>query len=583
MLPRANTEYSLALNPLPGALPVGDFTLPVCLDAETLERLLATIHAYQNLSGDYDPVVLERVLAAMERIIDGCDLSDVPPFWEDVDDYDGAYGEIPLWSRVGLWVLTGFMLYSGDPVAVLTYRHSVRRLLIRYYQAGWGGVFDVLVNGTLIDTIDSAGPDAIKDIVYDLDDILPLSAQIETANPYELEIRRKDTDPAKAIGIMRGYLPAPEPSVVDSAEWVLNFNSGLGVMELIKDDVVQESIDVVELVEPPWVDIATIPDYTEPEPLDIRCSAATGAQVRFKTLVWEPLKARFDAASNFLSFVMAAYAIIVANPIVTLSFDVLKTLWDIWTSDIDLDADDWQTVRCIFYNNLPESGLFDNSVLSSVNAALLAENSVKMNAVAVIIAAMVFNGINYSERVEPDESADCADCSQWEVIFGAGYRPMSEWQAATSNLETAPGDLAALGGAGDKWDSVHTVSPDGGRHRRHCGIQIDMGAEVNIIHFQITVDHLNGSGPSETKFLRIDAAQTLDDDIIAGGQNNGDRVARNTSPIDGINTLTFTGNKLARYLRVYCRSGMRADGVDPGGYSNVTQIVVRGTGVNPFA
>lgn len=212
MTRRANIPADVQLIPVSGPLPFGDFLLPVCLNADDFQHLISALSGYETLAMDFDSRTYIHVLKAMENIRTDCDLSaeiDGPPFWEDETDAQGDYSGIPLWTRAGLWLMTGFMLYSGDPTAVLTYRHSVRQLLIRYYQSGWGGVFNVIVDGTLIDTVDTAGPDAVRDLIYDLDDILPLSAQLETANPHELKLERADSDPAKAIAIFRGKLNAP--------------------------------------------------------------------------------------------------------------------------------------------------------------------------------------------------------------------------------------------------------------------------------------------------------------------------------------------------------------------------------------
>lgn len=369
-----------------------------------------------------------------------CDDDDAPPFWEDHTDFDGTYGDIPLHSRVGLWILTGFMLYSGDPVAVLVYRHSVRRLLISYYQSGWGGVFRVIVNGQLIDTIDSAGPDAIKDLIYDIDELLPFAATAQAAlidDPYELRIERVDDDPDKAIGIMRRRLLAPDPTVIDDAEWILNFNADLGTVELFKNDTLIDSVPVNELVEPPWDDETPPPDYDAPPPVDIPCSAATAAQKRFRELIWQPLYDRHLTATNFLSFVYGAYAILVATPIVTMSLEIYRQLWSFFNSGINLDDDDWQEVRCVFYRNLPASGLFDDDVLSDIASELLAMNNIKMTVIAALITAMRWNGVNYSERVEPDGSADCADCistEPWTYVWDTtqDQPTLLDWRADRS-------------------------------------------------------------------------------------------------------------------------------------------------------
>ncbi|MFW5692449.1 MAG: hypothetical protein ACOCX3_03775, partial [Chloroflexota bacterium] len=174
----------------------------------------ATRQGAKIVADQWRAVAAENLLQMNKRCDDETtDPDDTkPPFWEDADDATGDYGDIPIWERIGDWLITGFLMYSGDVQSAITYKFAARKLRITYQQESWGGILRVIVNGTVLDEVDTAGPQMVRDLIYDLDELLPLAATAQQSdpNPNDLRLERGDSDPDKAIAIYRRRITPDE-------------------------------------------------------------------------------------------------------------------------------------------------------------------------------------------------------------------------------------------------------------------------------------------------------------------------------------------------------------------------------------
>jgi len=114
---------------------------------------------------------------------DSCDITVPAPYWDDETDVDAEepvedqawYGEaagepLTFVERVGIWVITGFIAYSGQIGAAITFTTIAPRFVLAWKTGDLGGIIRIVIDSADAGTVDtySASPGLLeRDFVGD--------------------------------------------------------------------------------------------------------------------------------------------------------------------------------------------------------------------------------------------------------------------------------------------------------------------------------------------------------------------------------------------------------------------------------
>lgn len=337
------------------------------------------------------------------------------PWWDTVADADDEYpeGEIAPWygtaivtyasppdvtfiETLGIWAIAGFIVYSGAPLAAISFLTIAPKFVIALKTGDLGGIVDLIVDASRVGRYDTHS---------DVDGIM----RIAVAGNPDLDTHQiylvKDDDPDTIIAVVRDEL---NPG--DVAPLNRRYNPTDNSVEILNPDGTWTASSAADPRSSPAF------QYAPPAADDPACQAAANMSRWLNDVIDQTLTVIAEAndAAGLLTILIALLDILGPFAIlIDLVLGLASVLFSAGATAIDaaFTNDVYDQLTCIFFCNVDPDGVVTPEALATIQASIDAQIG---GLVATVLDAALFLtgnvGLTNAGAVG-DAPADCDACA----------------------------------------------------------------------------------------------------------------------------------------------------------------------------
>lgn len=419
------------------------------------------------------------------------------PFWETDDGSDAdVQGESDTWyNEISYFIIEAFLATIISPAGAMTFVSTVRRIRLAYLRAGWGGVFEVLVNGDLLTTLDSFHPGTpYGEFFWDFGDNEERTIVIQPTGDHNEDAIEHPEHGGYPVGILR-----------QNIHWRPVAFSGEYAEYDPETGVVQTSPDGETWTDNPQADPRNIDAFPLIETANPRCDAAARMSAAVQQVVGTLIAGVDNAdAQSIIALALARdFAYIPGIGLLLLLLSALAVLV-IETGAAALhaafDAFDWDEFTCLLYSVIRDDGYLTGEQYEGFIDALPDHypDAVQWAVLDAIVRINGRGGFNDAAH-ERTETGDCSGCPAYsyhehfytELLPGthAGGDNVHFPSMTYAGSYTPTYTDTLCGDTGSKMMGMY--NPGFGSYR-YCLLVLDLGQDRPINHLKMW--HYNNVG-----------------------------------------------------------------------------------------